>query len=196
MFKQEDFDHYFSLNPSTKYSLSLLDFYKTCVSDKIIKNSSVLELGCGNYSIFEDVTDNFLDITAIDFSKVAIENAPKSKVEYRQISVTDSSFFEESKFDLIFDSHCLNCIPSEDFFGVLTNIFGSLKPNGIFASELMVQPDRFKIVSPNKTIYDCREVEMKLIEIGLKINYFIVSTSCNFEVDGMKVDLLRFVARK
>ena len=196
MFNTEDFDYFYTKNPNSKYSASLLNFYLTNVSHLVKRNFNVLEVGSGPFSVFEDVDDPIRTITAIDFSKVAIESAPKSKINYLQVSLLDKSFFNVPSYDLVFDSHCLNCIPAHQFEIALKNIFKVIKPSGIFASEIMVQPTRKKVSCSQKTILECREIESMLIKAGFNIYFFTVSSTNNFEVNGFSVDLLRFIAIK
>jgi 2-polyprenyl-3-methyl-5-hydroxy-6-metoxy-1,4-benzoquinol methylase len=196
MYSILDFDKYYEFNKSFSCDASLLQFFNDDVLSKLNSNSAILEVGCGNYSIFEDIAKNDFKITAIDFSSVAIKQAPKSHVNYLQVSLIDDLFFDAPKYDLIFDSHCLNCVEKLNFMKAFRNIFKSLNSSGIFASEIMIQPVGYKVVTENNTILDCREIELMLIESGFKIVYFVISKSKVFFVDNKSVDLLRFIAIK
>jgi SAM-dependent methyltransferase len=191
-----DFDNFYKSKKDYSYSDSLLSFFLDCLISRIESNSKVLDIGCGNYSIFEDVKTIKLDVTAIDFSSVAISSSPQSSIKYLHLSVLDHEYFSIPKFDLIFDSHCLNCIEEIKIDLVLENIFNSLKIGGIFASEVMVQPNGAKVISSEKSILESRDIESKLIDVGFKIVYFVISSKINFSVSNQNVDLLRFIAVK
>jgi len=199
---QELFEEYFKLNQQHSYSLSVLSFFEEVVRSRLPQNGiSVLDIGCGNYSLFEDVKDLKADISAIDFSKMAISQAPHSKIKYIEGNVISSLFFKDSFYDLIVDSHCLNCILEEsDRLQVLKNIYNALKMDGLFASELMVQPIDRTVAMPYKKIKTMLEIENDLNSFGFKIQYFQAMTNYSFvnEGDGseIKCDLLRLIASK
>ena len=97
------------------YSRSLFDFFEKIVRPRLFNSDlKILELGSGNYSFFEDVLNLNAEITAIDYSSAAIESAVSSKINYQEINVLDSNFFISAKYDLIYDSHCINCIEIDD----------------------------------------------------------------------------------
>ena len=196
MLSEQDFNNFYKEKNDQSVSPSLLGFFNEILKTRLSARDKILDLGCGNYSIFEAIDQSDFNITAIDFSSVAIGNAPKSKIKYQQVSLLDESYFHQPKFNLVFDSHCLNCIEVDKVDIAFANIFNSLFANGIFASEIMVQPSGAKIISNEKTILECRDVETKLINTGFKIVYFIISTKTIFSVNNQTVDLLRFVAIK
>ena len=196
MLLKQDFDNFYKSKKDYSYSQSLLSFFLDCLISRVESNSKVLDIGCGSYSIFEDVKTIKLDVTAIDFSSVAIKSSPQSNIKYLHLSVLDHEYFSIQKFDLVFDSHCLNCIEDVEIDLVLKNIFNSLHLGGIFASEIMVQPNGAKVISSEKSILDCRDIESKLIDVGFKIVYFVISSKINFSVSNQNVDLLRFIAVK
>lgn len=170
-----------------------------------ISNSAltILDIGCGNYSIFEDISNlpGKSSVDAIDFSSNAIKNSPTSSINYQEISILETESFSKLKYDLIFDSHCLNCITNNDERDIAyRNIFYSLKSGGIFASEMMVQPIANKVAMPFKKILTAVELEAEILKVGFKIKFFMISQnnvfSTNVDGEEIKCDLLRIVAQK
>ncbi|MGZ3809165.1 MAG: methyltransferase domain-containing protein, partial [Bacteriovorax sp.] len=138
---------------------------------------------------------------ALDFSSEAIKRAPQSKIDYKNSSVVDAIFFQDSSYDLVFDSHCLNCLTDEkERSAAYENIFKSLKKKALFASELMVQPIGKNISLPFKAIKTSIELEQEVLSHGFKIIYFMIVRGSTFtsEVDGVEIecDVLRLIAQK
>ncbi len=197
------FDHHYRLNPNQQYSPSLIEFFIQNVQAKLpSRYIKVLDLGCGNFSIFEDVVNLDAHVTAIDFSEVAIAQTPRNSIiNYSKISLTDEAFFKNNVFDLVFDSHCFHCLGSENERALgLKNIFNSLAVDGFFAAELMIQPTNCLINIPNKIIKTAQEVEQELIAVGFNILYFAISNDQEFCVDSgaerLKCDMLKIIATK
>jgi len=196
------FEDFFEKNKSHTYSPSLKSFFFEIVLPKLnVKHLKVLDLGAGNYSLFEDIPDFEADITALDFSHTAIINSPQSKIKYREGSIIDPVFFPHSECDLIFDSHCLNCITNEvERDLAFKNIYHGLATGGIFAGEMMIQPTNGNVSMPFKMIKSTLDLEQEILSHGFKILYFMISRDSGFtnEVDGIEVkcDLLKVVATK
>lgn len=202
MNSKDYFEKYFKSNKGNTYSKSLLEFFETVVRARLPSNKLIiLDLGSGNYSLFEDVSNLNAEITAIDFSTNAVKNAPISNIRYIEVDVTKHNFFKDSKFDLIFDSHCFNCITDETNRNeAYQNIYRALKCDGLFSSEMMVQPTGPKVSMPYKAIKTTLEIEQELISHGFKILYFNISRDSGFisEINGIEIkcDLLKIVAQK
>lgn len=205
MDSKEFFENYFKKKKKHSYSKSLLTFFLEIVQPRLPPGQmTILDLGAGNYSLFEDV--NFPDkemtkVRAIDFSTVAIESSPKSFIEYCESSVCDPTYFKESHYDLIFDSHCLNCITTEvDRNEAFNHIYSALKPKGLLAAEMMVQPIGRNVSMPYKWIKNSLEIEQEIVSHGFTILYFMISRDSGFvsEVEGVEVtcDLIKIVAQK
>jgi SAM-dependent methyltransferase len=199
------FEKFFKSKKDYSYSKSLLDFFEKDVRPKLAENAetniNILDIGSGDYSIFEDVKDFRASVTAVDFSKHAILRSPKSKIKYLEGDITDTKFFPDLSFELIFDSHCFNCITTQDERDkAFKNIFAGLKTGGLFASEMMVQPVGTKAAIPFKIIKTALELEEEILSHGFGINYFMISKDCGFmsEIDGVEIkcDLLKIIARK
>ncbi len=200
MESKEFFNQFHKKSREFYFSKSLQDFYETNVVQRLPNPCDVLELGSGSYSIFEEEPLEG-SVTAIDFSHEAIKKAPRSRISYKESNVVDSTYFTKDSYDLIFDSHCLNCITSpRDRQVAFQNIYFALKPEGIFATELMVQPIGQNVVMPFKMIKTANELEAEIISYGFKINYFMISKENSFGtlVNGVEVtcDVLRVIAKK
>lgn len=196
------FENFFKKNKSHTYSLSLKSFFLDIVQYRIgSEHCKILDLGAGNYSLFEDIPDLNAEVWALDFSHAAIINSPQSRIKYREGSVVDSSFFPVGEYDLIFDSHCLNCITDEvERDLAFKNIYQGLATGGIFASEMMTQSIGSNVSMPFKIIKTTLDLEQEILSHGFKILYFMISRDSAFinEIDGIEVkcDLLKVVATK
>jgi SAM-dependent methyltransferase len=196
------FDQFYRSTTAKSYSRSLFDFFEGIVRSRLSEGHlKILELGSGHYSLFEDVLDLNAEITAIDYSAAAIEKATDSKIKYELMNVLEPNYFKSAKYDLIFDSHCLNCIENnEERSLAFKNIYSALKVAGLFASEIMVQPENKAVSMPFKKIKSAFQVEQVLIYHGFKIQYFLISKEMAFStlMDGeeVKCDVLRIIAKK
>ena len=193
-------------NQDYSYSSSLINFFENTVRARLSEHDlKILDLGCGFYSLFEDVLNLNAEITAIDFSNIAIEKALQSKkgskICYKEAGILDAQYFSEAKYDLIFDSHCINCIESnEERELAIKNIYSSLKKGGLLASELMIQPEIGFVSMPLKMIQSSIQIEKEILSRGFKILYFMVSRDSGFTsmINGneIKCDLLKLIAEK
>ena len=146
MNSKDYFENFFKSKASLSYSKSLLELFQHNVRFRLPqKHLTILDLGAGHYSLFEDVNNLEADVTALDFSKNAIEGAPKSQINYRLSSIVHPDFFLNSHYDLIFDSHCLNCLMNDEERRLgFENIFRALKPEGLLTRDpRMVERKKF-----------------------------------------------------
>lgn len=202
MDSKEYFEQFYEKKTEHLYSKSLYHFFEHIIRPRLSSDQlEILELGSGHYSLFEDIVDLNAQVTAIDFSAHAIAKAPKSKILYKELNIVDNLFFNESIFDLVFDSHCVNCIINKTERDIaFKNIYSALKTNGLFASELMIQPNGEKVFMPFKMIKSAIEMEEELLSYGFKIRYFTISRDDVFTnvVDGkeIKCDVLKVIVQK
>ena len=196
------FNHFYKKALSLSFEKSLLNFFNDNVFGRLPeKELKILDLGGGFYSLFEEIHHFNGHVTSIDFSAEAIKRAPQSKINYLEMNILDSEFFKANHFDLIFDSHCLNCITDQAERDIsFKNIYSALSVDGIFASELMIQPGKDSVMMPYKCIKTAMELESEILSHGFKIIYFFISKDCGFTnvVEGVEIqcDLLRVIARK
>ncbi len=182
---------------------SLVDFYTKIVAPRIsTKKPKILDLGCGNFSLFEDFNLEKDSVTAIDYSEHAISSAPrKTSVSYRHMDITARDLNFNHQFDLVFDSHCLHCLMSdEERSQALLNIRNALGESGLFCAEMMVQRPHKKIAMPFKNIKEAMDLESELINSGFRIVYFMINRDLAFVHHAgdleLKCDLLRVIAYK
>ena len=187
--KLNDFYNISHQKNTEKYvSNSLFDFLKQEIFPQLRDGDQILEVGCGQISLFENF-DQF-DITAIDFAAEAIRRTPKeSKVHYLHADIFEYS--PKQKFDLIFDAHLFHCLSlSGEMEEYLLKIKTLMQPQGIFAMEVMVQSeemqfefDQFFDYSdgilyenelPIRKILPEVEIEKMIIDAGFKMKFFRV----------------------
>ena len=195
----ELFNKIYNAETERGYSKSLLKFFESQIHSRLAKDPVVLDLGAGSKSIFEDTDLLKSNITAIDFSPVAIKNATllPNEVTYKEIDLGTPGVLESEKYDLIFDSHCLHCITDESQRkAAFINIYQALKPDGLFSAEMMVSPAGKNINLPNKHVVDARVLEEEILSYGFKIIYFLIVRDLVFGSDNGDCDLVRVICRK
>lgn len=181
------------------YSESLLKFFESTVRARLVENPRVLDLGAGSKSIFEDTDLLKTNITAIDFSPVAIAKASllPNEITYKEVDLGTSGVLEKETYDLVFDSHCLHCITDvSKRKTAFTNIYLALKPEGFFSAEMMVSPAGSTVVLPNKHVVDARTLEEEILSHGFKIIYFLIVRDLVFGNENGDCDLIRVICRK
>lgn len=175
-------------------------FFKKFIIEKINEfqslESKILEIGCGDYSIFEET--KFQNVWALDISVDKIIDTPYSQVRYLAGDILN--FESNILYDCIVDSHLLHCLNDKnEHLIALKNIYQHLNDDGLFISETMVQPASDKVFFPKRLILETIEIEKELIEVGFKLKYFLISSDLFFEEGSglnKKCDLLRIVAQK
>ncbi|MBA0842670.1 hypothetical protein Goarm_002480 [Gossypium armourianum] len=123
-------------------------------------NSSVLELGCGNSQLCEELyKDGITDITCIDLSSVAVERMKERLLSkgYEEIKVLEADMldlpFSNERFDVVIEKGTMDVlfVDSGDpwnpqpatiskVMAMLEGVHKVLKPNGIFISITFGQP--------------------------------------------------------
>ena len=189
------------LTPS--FEKSLLSFFNDVVFTRIIHGplTNILELGCGTKSVFEEIKLERTQITAIDFSTLAINLArqhsqSKENINY-EVKNLEQDLLPRNSFDLVFDSHCLHCIE-----GIISrekvwiNLYQCLKQGGLLAAEMMVQASGDEVRFPHKHIPNARDLELEIINNGFKIIYFKIEHSRHFANGQESCDLVRVLAQK
>jgi len=195
----EKFNDYYKNTSSRNFEQSLKHFFHNDVHKRLTtENPKVLDLGAGSKSLFEETHLNLDLITAIDFSSAAMDLIPEhSGIHYKLLDITTPNALRINEYDLVFDSHCLHCIEDKSHRKMaFNNILGSLKSDGLFAAEMMVQSSRQRITQPFKYIPTANELESELIEAGFKIIYFMIVQDLKFSNENGDCDLLRVISRK
>lgn len=128
-----------------------IDDFRDFETDKIIKDYVVsyftstidltaLDLGTGTGSTAHTLYDLGFKVTGIDVCPSAIDSAKEIATrEKKDIRFDVADVLElNSKFDLIYDSHCAHCVVLlEDRAKFFSSIHASLKENGIFILDSM-----------------------------------------------------------
>lgn len=196
----ELFNQIYTLEEGRVYSKSLLSFFESTIRSRLPDAPRILDLGCGSKSVFEDITLPGANITAIDFSPVAISKALAvlpNGISYKEVDLSIPDILEKSTYDLIFDSHCLHCITDEaSRKAAFTNIYQALRPDGLFTAEMMVLPPNKTVVMANKHVVDARMIEEEILSYGFKINYFLIVRDLVFGSENGDCDLVRVILRK
>lgn len=195
----ELFNQIYKNESARGYSESLLKFFESSVRSRLSEAPFILDLGCGSKSIFEDTDIPESNITAIDFSLVAIAKAEvlPSEILYKEVDLSTPDILEKEHYDLIFDSHCLHCITDESQRrAAFMNIHKALKADGLFCAEMMVSPAGKSIKLANKYVVDARALEEEILGHGFKIIYFLIVRDLVFGSDNGDCDLIRVICRK
>ncbi|CAM8981304.1 unnamed protein product [Rhodiola kirilowii] len=123
-------------------------------------NSSVLELGCGNSQLCEELyRDGITDVTCIDLSAVAVEKMKHrlSAKGYNEVKVLEADMldlpFQDECFDVVIEKGTMDVLfvdsgdpwnPNPEtvtkVMAMLRNVHRVLKPKGIFISITFGQP--------------------------------------------------------
>jgi SAM-dependent methyltransferase len=195
----ELFNQIYSNEVERAYSPSLLKFFESDVLPRLVNNPQILDLGAGSKSLFEDTDTIKANITAIDFSHVAISKAKllPSEITYKEVDLGSPDVLEKEHYDLVFDSHCIHCITDEIKRKMaFINIYSALKKNGLFCAEMMVSPSGKEVTLPNKHVVNARELEEEILSYGFKIIYFLIVRDLVFGSNNGDCDLLRVILRK
>ncbi|EOA17276.1 hypothetical protein CARUB_v10005548mg [Capsella rubella] len=134
--------------------------FQHLIKSNIKTSSSVLELGCGNSQLCEELyKDGILDITCIDLSSVAVDkmqNRLLSKA-YKEIKVVQADMldlpFNSESFDVVIEKGTMDVLfvdagdpwnPRPEtvskVMATLDGVHRVLKPDGIFISITFGQP--------------------------------------------------------
>ena len=199
----EHFNSYYKENTENFYSKSLRDFFAIEISKRLPgTHLKILEVGCGNFSLFEDLNVSS-DVLAIDISTFGIQSAKKNQknkcIEYKVLDVSAGErLFEADSFDFILDAHALHCITDkEQRSRAFKNIYHSLNPHGLFAGEMMIaNKSQVKGGDSFKYIPDAFDLENEILSHGFKIKYFMVVRDLEFVSGNTSSDLLRVICSK
>lgn len=210
------------ISPSLKSFIRSEPLNPWCTN--LIKSGPWCELGGGARSIFESFEEVFphfekSDLFSFDGSSAAIEMAPThSRVQYKMVDLTKT--IPGGPYSFILDGHFLHCLDSlPQAFHTLGLIYHALRPNGIFAGEVMMahkqlsfdhdlqyDPDNFTLSKdghPIRLIMEAMEWEDLFNSVGFKIDYFVCQSSIKM-IPSLERDIpmngdpecLRFILKK
>jgi ubiquinone/menaquinone biosynthesis C-methylase UbiE len=125
-------------------SLNQTAMTKDYLLQMVIKEKSVLEIGCGNGDLSISLAQKGLKVTGLDISKKMIGNAQRKSednnlTDIRFIQKDFLSYETDEKFDYVILAYFLNVFPDERTVKeVMKKVISHLKPDGyiLIADEL------------------------------------------------------------
>lgn len=161
------------------------------------ENLKILELGSGRGGLGLLLARLGANVTLVDFSATAIQQAETMfqeegfTVTTLVADVTHPDVKFQNQFDIIVDSHLLHCLTDDpdraSYYGL---VMDHLKPDGIFVAETMVHrkklfiPDGFMFDQRNvlwqmfgkwtavRRILDSLDLEQEILSTGFHITFF------------------------
>lgn len=140
----------------------------------LVKPCRALELGCGNGNDSIYLAKKGFDVTGVDVSKLAIEEAKRrakeSGVKVNFIAEDASELKSTSgKFDFIYDRACFHFIPEEKREGYLQTVRKFLNKGGYFL--LIASSDKDNVTGPyrfsQKDIRGIFEKDFEILDLRL-----------------------------
>jgi SAM-dependent methyltransferase len=95
---------------------------------EIIKDSKLLDLGCGRGEFLSGFSNEGLDCYGVDFTNSALINCPNASIKQADIE-NDGLPYPDNYFDVIFSKSVIEHFHNPDF--LVKEIFRSLKPGGL-----------------------------------------------------------------
>lgn len=151
--------------------------------ERLEKEKSLLELGCGNGRDSVFFARNGLSVTAIDQAQNAIAelNQKYADIEFLADDFVESSLYAEREFDYIYSRFTLHAITKNEQSKVFDNVYNCLKNEGQLLIEVRSTKDLIyglgERVGEHEFIYenhyrrfvDKAELEEELTRKGFKI---------------------------
>lgn len=189
------------LQEVTTYSKGLYNF-ATESKDKFLPNIDwnglkVLETGGGRGGVGLLLARLGADITLIDYSPAALEQAQKIfalesfTVKTIVADVTHPDLNLPDKYDLIIDSHLLHCLTEDpDRASYYRLISDHLLPHGIFIAESMVH--RKKLFIPDGFMFDERNVLWQMFGKWTPVRRILDSLVLEQELNQANFNIIYF----
>ncbi|XP_075489077.1 uncharacterized protein LOC142527955 [Primulina tabacum] len=134
--------------------------FRDLILREIEPNASVLEVGCGNSQLCEELyRDGITELTCIDLSPVAVEKMKQrlSSKGFKEIKVVEADMlnlpFEDECFDVVIEKGTMDVLfvdsgdpwnpeplTTERVMAMLQGVHRVLKPRGVFISITFGQP--------------------------------------------------------
>ena len=99
------------------------------------KNSTVLDLGCGNGALSQSLYDKGCIVKGIDASKELLDIARKNHPDIEFIQADATSFTLQDPVDVVFSNAVFHWIEKERQMDMLKCVYNALKENGQFIFE-------------------------------------------------------------
>lgn len=201
----EFYNFYSNTLEDRSYNASLLAFYEEIIKERIdhTRPLNILDMGVGFKSLFEDVDSTNFNVLAVDNVSIAILKAQEARtmenIRYELCDMAVDSYQSsqnQSRYDLILDSHMIHCVTDKgERENVFKNIYHSLKEDGIFCAEMMVESRENKKLK-NKYVPKAIELEEEILNHGFKIKYFMIVPGLLFVDSENSCDLCRVICTK
>ena len=171
---------------------------------------SILEIGCGNGRDTFYFSNNNLAVTAIDYSKEAIESCKENdnlnKISFYSGKIDDISELSSSKYDCIYSRFVLHAMPLKEEKIVINKSFQMLNDGGKFYVECRSTGDplfrKGEVISSNerseghyRRFIDFNELKSRLIDAGFEIEESLESNGLAIYKDDDPV-VIRIIAKK
>ena len=175
-------------------------------SQKPILN--LIEIGCGQGTLFSKFLDHGHNFVGIDISKTAIQRARayEKRMPFYCLDVRDIELMDQ-RFDIFVDSHLLHCLGSlKSVQEYLLKLKSVAKPGariiietmviskGLLKSDSMCSDDGYIIKDllgvGRRIIFDGRFIENLVLKLGFRIDYMNFPVGAKFVLDGKRVESL------
>lgn len=157
----------------------------------------LLELGSGRGGVGLQLGKLGAQVTIVDFSPSAIEQAEKLftseglTVSSVVADVTHPDLMLEGKFDIIVDSHLLHCLTQDpdrsSYYGLIRE---HLTPQGIFVAETMVH--RKKLFVPDGFMFDSQNVLWQMFGKWTPVRRILDSLDLEAEIKLAHLEIISF----
>ena len=161
------------------------------------KGMKILETGAGRGGLGLLLARLGADVTLVDFSPTALEQAKNIyalegyEVKTLAGDVTHPDLELNQKFDLIVDSHLLHCLTEDpdraSYYRLITD---HLAPNGIFVAESMVH--RKKLFIPDGFMFDERNVLWQMFGKWTPVRRILDSLDLERELNEAHFNIVYF----
>jgi SAM-dependent methyltransferase len=157
----------------------------------------VLELGSGRGGVGLQLARMGADVTLVDFSATALEQAQSlfdlegHNVRTVVADVTHPDIALGVKYDLIVDSHLLHCLTEDpdraSYYGLISE---NLTSKGIFVAETMVY--RKKLTIPDGFMFDQRNVLWQMFGKWIPVRRILDSLDLEKEIQSADLHITFF----
>lgn len=168
-------------------SISQITLIKTYMD--LDESKTVLEIGSGKGDFYAALKDLSLNCKYVTYEP---QKEAKEKLNHMGIEVINKSFEpndaakNDSKYDLIVMSHCLEHFHPAKVIGTIESIYKMLKPGGYFFcevpnAELLKYPNAGERVVPHLTFFSILSLKKILIRNNFDLNF--IKTCGNLQRD-------------
>ncbi len=127
--------------PLSQHAINFIGYLQTIN----LKNPAILDIGCGDGQNTAYFADYASSVCAFDFSIEALKRTLRSrKITYTQHDAKFRWPYHNNQFDAAFDGATfINMVADEEVKSYLSEVYRTLKRNGIYSLVTPVIPDEF-----------------------------------------------------